>query len=220
MEGRMTICNMSIEAGARAGLIAPDETTFNYLKGRVHAPQGNDWNTAIEYWKTLKTDAGATYDETVICTSMNWHRKFRGAPTRVRLCPSRRTFLHRPISAMRPSRRTLRRLWSTWGWKAVQRSKALSLDRVFIGSCTNGRIEDLRLAAHLVEGKKRAEHVNVMVVPGSGQVKLQAEAEGLHEVFKSAGFEWREPGLLDVSRHEPRYSGTRRALRKHQQPQL
>ena len=194
MEGRMTICNMSIEAGARAGLIAPDETTFAYLKGRVHAPNGNDWNTALEYWRTLKTDEGATYDETVIlhvddlAPQVSWGTN-----------PGQTL----PITANVPSpldfddeteQKNTAQALQYMGLEGGAALEGLAVTRVFIGSCTNGRIEDLRLAAHLTEGKQRAENVNVMVVPGSGAVKLQAEAEGLDKVFKDAGFEWREPG--------------------------
>ncbi len=194
MEGRMTICNMSIEAGARAGMIAPDETTFAYLKGRKHAPQEDNWNTAVEYWKTLRTDEGATYDTTVVlhvdelAPQVSWGTN----PGQVL-----------PITANVPSpsdfgdeteQKNTARALEYMGLEAGTALDGLKLDRVFIGSCTNGRIEDLRLAAHLAEGKKAASNVNVMVVPGSGAVKVQAEAEGLDKVFKDAGFEWREPG--------------------------
>ncbi|HEX8234992.1 MAG TPA: 3-isopropylmalate dehydratase large subunit [Abditibacteriaceae bacterium] len=194
MEGRMTICNMSIEAGARAGMIAPDETTFNYLKGRKHAPQGEQWDEAVAYWSTLKTDEGATYDTTVILNADDLAPQVSWGTNPGQVLP---------ITANVPSpddftdptdQKTTERALEYMGLQARTPLEGLHLDRVFIGSCTNGRIEDLRLAAHLVEGKKAASNVNVMVVPGSGAVKAQAEAEGLDKVFKEAGFEWREPG--------------------------
>jgi 3-isopropylmalate/(R)-2-methylmalate dehydratase large subunit len=190
----MTICNMSIEAGARAGMIAPDETTFNYLKGRKHAPQGEQWDEAVAYWSTLKTDEGATYDTTVILNADDLAPQVSWGTNPGQVLP---------ITASVPSpddftdptdQKTTERALEYMGLQAHTPLEGLKLDRVFIGSCTNGRIEDLRLAAHLVEGKKAASNVNVMVVPGSGAVKAQAESEGLDKVFKEAGFEWREPG--------------------------
>ena len=194
MEGRMTICNMSIEAGARAGMIAPDETTFDYLKGRKHAPQGADFDEAMNYWRTLPSDDGATYDATVILTADDLAPQVSWGTN-----PGQTL----PISALVPApedfadetdRKGTERALEYMGLEAHQPLKGLKLDRVFIGSCTNGRIEDLRLAAHLCEGKTAASTLSVMVVPGSGSVKKQAEAEGLDKVFKAAGFDWREPG--------------------------
>ncbi len=194
MEARMTICNMSIEAGARAGMIAPDETTFNYLKGRKHAPEGEDWETAVNYWRTLPTEEGATYDETIVLDARDLAPQVSWGTN-----PGQTL----PISAQVPAPaegkdetegKSIEDALKYMGLEAHQPLLGLKLDRVFIGSCTNARIEDLRLAAHLAEGKMVASHVNAMVVPGSGQVKVQAEAEGLDKVFKAAGFDWREPG--------------------------
>ncbi len=194
MEARMTICNMSIEAGARAGLIAPDETTFRYLKGRQHAPQGEGWDEAVAYWNTLPTDKGATYDTTVILTAEDLVPQVSWGTN-----PGQTL----PITAKVPvpesfedetDRKSAARAIEYMGLTAGEPLEGLAIDRVFIGSCTNGRIEDLRLAAHLVEGGQVASTVNAMVVPGSGAVKKQAEEEGLHKVFIAAGFEWREPG--------------------------
>ncbi len=194
MEARMTICNMSIEAGARAGLIAPDETTFNYLKGRPHAPQGEAWEEALNYWQTLRTDEGATYDTTVVLNADDLAPQVSWGTNPGQVLP---------ITARVPSpddfsdpteQKTTSRALEYMGLEAGTPLEGLKLDRVFIGSCTNGRIEDLRLAAHLSEGKKVSPTLHAMIVPGSGQVKRQAEAEGLDKVFKEAGFDWREAG--------------------------
>ncbi len=194
MEGRMTICNMSIEAGARAGMIAPDETTFNYLKGRKHAPQGAAWDEAVAYWQTLKTDEGATYDTTVVLTAADLAPQVTWGTNPGQCLPITATVPVPAEIADETDRKSAERAIEYMGLQPGAPLEGLPLDRVFIGSCTNGRIEDLRLAAHLIEGKKAASNVNVMVVPGSGAVKQQAEAEGLHNIFKEAGFEWREPG--------------------------
>jgi 3-isopropylmalate/(R)-2-methylmalate dehydratase large subunit len=194
MEARMTICNMSIEAGARAGMIAPDETTFNYLKGRAHAPQGEQWEEAVAYWRTLPTDAGATYDETVVLSAADLAPQVTWGTNPGQVLP---------ITAQVPSpddftdptdKNTTARALDYMGLKPGTALEGLKLDRVFIGSCTNARIEDLRLAAHLAEGKHVAPTLQAMVVPGSGAVKKQAEAEGLDKIFRAAGFDWREPG--------------------------
>lgn len=194
MEARMTICNMSIEAGARAGMIAPDETTFRYMKGRTHAPQGAAWEEAVAYWSTLPTDGGASYDATVILTKEDLVPQVSWGTN-----PGQTL----PITANVPSpedfedetdRKSAARALEYMALQPGQPLEGLPIERVFIGSCTNGRIEDLRLAAHLAEGQQVAPTVNVMVVPGSGAVKKQAEAEGLDKIFKAAGFEWREPG--------------------------
>jgi 3-isopropylmalate/(R)-2-methylmalate dehydratase large subunit len=190
----MTICNMSIEAGARAGMIAPDETTFNYLKGRTHAPQGEQWDEAVAYWRTLPTDEGATYDETVVLSAADLAPQVTWGTNPGQVLP---------ITAQVPSpddfsdatdKNTTARALEYMGLTAGTALEGLQLDRVFIGSCTNARIEDLRLAAHLAEGKHVAPTLSAMVVPGSGAVKKQAEAEGLDKIFKEAGFDWREPG--------------------------
>lgn len=194
MEGRMTICNMSIEAGARAGLIAPDETTFNYLKGRLHAPNGAMWEQAVSYWQTLKTDEGATYDTTVVLHVDELAPQVSWGTNPGQTLPISATVPNPTDFEDETEQKNTAQALQYMGLEGGMPLEGLQLDRVFIGSCTNGRIEDLRLAAHLAEGKRRADHVHVMVVPGSGQVKLQAEAEGLDKVFKDAGFEWREPG--------------------------
>ncbi len=188
MEGRMTVCNMSIEAGARAGLIAPDEKTFEYLKGRPKAPQGTDWDKAVAYWKTLPSDAGAKYDAEVVLNAADI------AP-QVTWGTSPEDVL--PITASVPAgdTPTKARALEYMGLKAGQKLTDIAIDKVFIGSCTNGRIEDLREAAKFAEGRKVAGNVKLaMVVPGSGLVKEQAEKEGLDKIFLAAGFEWREPG--------------------------
>ncbi|MEP6755289.1 MAG: 3-isopropylmalate dehydratase large subunit, partial [Chthonomonadales bacterium] len=194
MEGRMTVCNMSIEAGARAGMIAPDETTFKYVAGRQHAPKGAEWDAALAYWKSLPTDAGATYDTLVEidAATLEPYVSWGTNPGQVA-----------PISGRIPSpnqytdesdRKSTAAALEYMGLHGGENLQDVSIDRVFIGSCTNGRIEDLRAAAKIVEGKTIASTVHAMVVPGSGLVKLQAEAEGLDKVFKLAGFEWREAG--------------------------
>ncbi len=194
MEGRMTVCNMTIEAGARAGLIAPDETTFAYLKGRRLAPQEADWDKAIAYWKTLPSDAGAYYDEEVTLQAED-------IPPMVSWGTSPENVL--PITGKVPSldmfkdehkRHAIKRALDYMGLNEGDNLQDIKIDRVFIGSCTNGRIEDLREAAKISEGKKVADSVSAMVVPGSGLVKKQAEEEGLDKIFIEAGFDWREPG--------------------------
>ena len=188
MEGRMTVCNMTIEAGARAGLIAPDEKTFEYLKGRNLAPKAADWDKAVAYWKTLPSDAGAQYDETIVLNAADI------AP-QVTWGTSPEDVL--PITASIPAgdTPTKARALEYMGLTAGQKLTDVVIDKVFIGSCTNGRIEDLRAAATIAKGRKIAANVKLaMVVPGSGLVKEQAEKEGLDKIFLAAGFEWREPG--------------------------
>jgi len=169
MEGRMTVCNMTIEGGARAGLIAPDEKTFAYLKGRPYAPKGAQWEAAVNYWKTLPSDEGAFYDKEVVLNAAD-------IPPMVTWGTSPEDVL--PIDAVVPDPAKI----------------AVRIDKVFIGSCTNGRIEDLRAVAAIAKGRKVAAHVQALVVPGSGLVKEQAESEGLDKILLEAGFEWREPG--------------------------
>ncbi len=194
MEGRMTVCNMSIEAGAKAGLIAPDDTTFEYLKGRAHAPTGADWDAAVADWRTLVTDEGATFDKvvTIDATTLSPYISWGTNPAQVA-----------PLSADVPDpdsfaeasqRESAARALEYMGLVAGTPLRDVKVDTVFIGSCTNSRIEDLRAAAAVVEGRHVADGVRTLVVPGSFMVKDQAEAEGLHEVFRSAGFDWREPG--------------------------
>jgi 3-isopropylmalate/(R)-2-methylmalate dehydratase large subunit len=194
MEGRMTVCNMSIEAGARAGLIAPDQTTFEYLKGRPHAPKGAAWEAALHYWRTLKSDEGAKFDVEVklnaadIAPLVTWGT----SPETVVPITGR---VPDPAQEADPARRAaMERMLDYMGLKAGTAMKDVKVDRVFIGSCTNGRIEDLREVAKIVEGKHVAANVGAMIVPGSGLVKEQAESEGLDQIFVRAGFEWREPG--------------------------
>ncbi len=194
MEGRMTVCNMSIEAGARAGLIAPDDTTFDYVRGRPFAPQGAEWEEALDYWRTLPTDLGAKYDRTVVIDAaelvpyVTWGTN----PGMVVPVSGR---VPDPGSFPSPADRTAaEKALAYMGLEPGTPIQDLRLDRVFIGSCTNARIEDLRAAAEVARGRKVHPDVRAMVVPGSTQVKLQAEEEGLDRVFTEAGFEWREAG--------------------------
>jgi 3-isopropylmalate/(R)-2-methylmalate dehydratase large subunit len=194
MEGRMTVCNMSIEAGAKAGLIAPDDTTFEYLKGRLHAPTGADWDAAVEYWRTLPTDEGATYDKTVTidATKLRPFVSWGTNPGQVieldGLIPDPDSF------ADSGERDAARRALEYMGITAGTPVRNIPVQTVFIGSCTNSRIEDLRAAASVAEGRQVAAGIRAMVVPGSFAVKGQAEAEGLDKIFIAAGFDWREPG--------------------------
>lgn len=194
MEGRMTVCNMSIEAGARAGMIAPDETTFAYVKGKKHAPSGAAWDEAVARWRELPTDPGATYDKSLI---------FSGADIAPQVSWGTNPGQVVSVNAKAPSpgdfsdpteQKTTAAALEYMDIAAGTPITDLAIDRVFIGSCTNGRIEDLRAAAAVAKGKKVSGRVNAMVVPGSGVVKQQAEAEGLDAIFKEAGFEWREAG--------------------------
>ena len=194
MEARMTICNMSIEAGARAGLIAPDETTFAYLKGKPHAPSGEDWDRAVEYWKSLPTDADAHFDAEVILNAdeiepfVTWGTNpGQGLPLNERV-PD-------PASFANPEERSAaERALVYMDLTPGTPMKSIKIDTVFLGSCTNGRIEDLRAAAEIIQGKKVASDTRMMVVPGSARVRLQAESEGLDKVFIAAGAEWRSAG--------------------------
>ena len=194
MEARMTICNMSIEAGARAGMVAPDQTTFDYLKGRPHAPQGSDWDAAVEYWKTLPTDEGAKFDEEVFLDAntldpfVTWGTNPGQGVSLLDVVPN-------PADIADPNEkaaaeRALEYMDLTPGTKM----KDIKVDTVFLGSCTNSRIEDLRAAAAIIQGKQKADGVRFMVVPGSARVRLQAEAEGLDKIFKDFGAEWRFAG--------------------------
>ncbi|MFZ5835046.1 MAG: 3-isopropylmalate dehydratase large subunit [Pseudomonadota bacterium] len=194
MEGRMTVCNMTIEAGARAGLIAPDEITFEYVKGRPRAPKGGQWELAVNYWRTLVSDAGAKFDREVtlnaadIAPQVTWGTSPEDVLPITGKVPD-------PASEPDAARRaSMLRALDYMGLTAGTPLQQVKIDRVFIGSCTNGRIEDLRAAAKVAKGRKVASHVGAMVVPGSGLVKEQAEHEGLDKIFIEAGFEWREPG--------------------------
>jgi len=194
MEGRMTVCNMSIEAGARAGLIAPDEITFEYLKGRPHAPKGAAWEQAVAWWRTLPSDPGAKYDTEVFLKAEDIvpHVTWGTSPQDVAPITG---FAPDPASIADEAKRgALIRALDYMGLKPGEKLDTVPVQRVFIGSCTNGRIEDLRAAAAVARGRKVAAGVNAIVVPGSGLVKHQAEEEGLDKIFLEAGFEWREPG--------------------------
>ena len=194
MEGRMTVCNMSIEAGARAGLVAPDEKTYAFLKGRPLCPKGAEWDKAVTYWKTLPSDPGAKYDTEVtldvseIVPQVTWGTSPQDEVPITGSVPN-------PADQPDPDRRkSMERSLQYMGLKAGTRMTDIRVDKVFIGSCTNSRIEDLRAAAAVAKGRKVVSSVRALVVPGSGLVKQQAEKEGLHRIFLEAGFEWREPG--------------------------
>jgi 3-isopropylmalate/(R)-2-methylmalate dehydratase large subunit len=194
MEGRMTVCNMSIEAGARAGMIAPDEKTFDYVKGRPRAPKGVAWDVARRYWEHLPSDGGAAFDREVRLDAVNlpplvtWGTSPEDVVAITGAVPD-------PAKAADEGKRAaMERSLAYMGLSPGTKMTDIAIGRVFIGSCTNGRIEDLRAAAGIVRGNRIAAGVNAMVVPGSGLVKEQAEAEGLDKVFLDAGFEWREPG--------------------------
>ena len=201
MEGRMTICNMSIEAGARAGMVAPDETTFAYVKGTPHAPQGQDWEDAVAYWRTLPTDEGAVYDAEVFLDAdelepfVTWGTNPGQGVSLSDVVPDPADDSPTRTSAPPPSGR-----WSTWISTAGTPLKDIAVDAVFMGSCTNSRIEDLRAFASIVKGRKKAEGVRVMVVPGSARVRLEAEAEGLDKVVHRLRRRVALRRLLDVPR--------------------
>jgi len=208
MEARMTICNMSIEGGARAGLIAPDETTFAYLKGRPLSPQGADWDKAVAYWKTLFADEDAQYDQDItidasdIVPIVTWGTSPQDVAPITGTVPN-------PADEKDPAKRAaMERALDYMDLKGGMKLQDVKIDKVFIGSCTNGRIEDLRQVAALAKGRKVAQNVQAMIVPGSGLVKEQAEKEGLDKIFIEAGFEWREPGCsmclaMNADRLEP-----------------
>ncbi len=194
MEGRMTVCNMTIEAGARAGMIAPDAKTFAYLEGRPKAPKGEAFDLALRYWKTLHSDPEAVFDKEIrldagrLVPLVTWGTSPEDVATITGVVPNPE------MAASEAKKASIARALAYMGLKGGEKITDISIDRVFIGSCTNGRIEDLRAAAKIIEGKHIAATVNGMVVPGSGLVKQQAEAEGLDQIFRDAGFEWREPG--------------------------
>jgi 3-isopropylmalate/(R)-2-methylmalate dehydratase large subunit len=194
MEARMTICNMSIEAGARAGMVAPDETTFAYLKGRPHAPEGADWDAAIEYWKTLQTDADAVFDAEVFLDAneldpfVTWGTNPGQGVSLLDSVPN--PDLIEDPNEKAAALRALEYMDLTPGTPM----KSIKVDTVFLGSCTNSRIEDLRAAANIINGKKKADHIRMLVVPGSARVRIEAEAEGLDKIFTNFGAEWRFAG--------------------------
>ncbi len=209
MEGRMTVCNMAIEAGARAGMVGVDQTTIDYLEGRPYAPKGEDWERAVAYWRTLKTDEGAQFDKVVelraedIQPQVTWGTSPEMVTTIDGQVPD-------PALIDDPVRReSVERALKYMGLEPNTPITSIAVDQVFIGSCTNSRIEDLRAAAEVVRGRHKASNVRrVMVVPGSGLVKAQAEREGLDRIFLDAGFEWREPGCsmclaMNADRLEP-----------------
>ena len=194
MEGRLTICNMSIEAGARAGLVAPDETTYEYVKGRPHAPKGEDWERAVEQWRSLPSDDGATFDREVVLDGAEIQPFVTWGTNPGQSVPVGGA-VPDPDSFSEPvEREAAQRALEYMALEAGTPIQEIAIDRVFLGSCTNGRLEDLRAAAKIVEGKRVASGVSAMVVPGSGLVKAQAEQEGLDAIFTAAGFEWRDAG--------------------------
>ncbi|ATM99797.1 MULTISPECIES: 3-isopropylmalate dehydratase large subunit [Proteus] len=194
MEGRMTLCNMAIEMGAKAGLVAPDDTTFDYLKGRQFAPKDQSWDEAVAYWRTLKSDNDATFDATVtinaadIAPQVTWGTNPGQVIAIDQIVPLLNSF-NDPVE-----RASAEKALAYMGLNEGVNLTDVTIDKVFIGSCTNSRIEDLRAAAEIAKGHKVASHVQAIVVPGSGPVKAQAEAEGLDKIFIEAGFEWRLPG--------------------------
>jgi 3-isopropylmalate/(R)-2-methylmalate dehydratase large subunit len=194
MEGRMTVCNMSVEAGARTGLIAPDERTYEFLKDRPKSPKGKTWDEAMRYWETLRSDEAAHFDREVRLNAselpplVTWGTNPEQVISITGCVPN-------PAEIVNESKRhAAERSLAYMGLQGGEKITDIELDRVFIGSCTNARIEDLREVARVVEGRRVNGHVNAMIVPGSGLVKEQAEAEGLDKIFLAAGFEWREPG--------------------------
>ncbi len=193
MAGRMTVCNMSIEAGARAGLIAPDETTFAYIKGRQYAPQGEAFDRAVEYWRTLASDPGAHYDTVVEIEAHGIAPMVTWGTNPEAVVPINGTVPDPANETDEGTRAQLERMVQYMGLMPGQRLDTLPVDVVFIGSCTNGRIEDIRAAAAIAKGRKVAPGVQALVVPGSGLVKKQAEQEGLAAILLEAGFEWRDP---------------------------
>ena len=195
MEGRMTICNMSIEAGARAGMVAVDEKTIEYVKGRPFAPKGEDWERAVSYWQTLKSDDDAVFDQVVEIRAEDILPQVSWGTSPEMVVPVDAT-LPDPDAETDPVKKSgMQRAYEYMGLAPGMKVSDIKVDRVFIGSCTNSRIEDLRAAAEVAKGKKKADNVKqVLVVPGSGLVKQQAEQEGLDRIFIEAGFEWREPG--------------------------
>jgi 3-isopropylmalate/(R)-2-methylmalate dehydratase large subunit len=194
MEGRMTVCNMSIEGGARAGLIAPDEKTYAYLKGRPKAPKDAQWDAAMRYWETLKTDEGAHFDREIRLDAANLPPIVTWGTSPEDVVTIAGTVPRVEDATSEAKRASIARALDYMGLKGGEKITDLAVDRVFIGSCTNGRIEDLRAAAQFVAGKTINSNVSAMIVPGSGLVKQQAEEEGLDKIFKAAGFDWREPG--------------------------
>jgi 3-isopropylmalate/(R)-2-methylmalate dehydratase large subunit len=208
MEGRMTVCNMSIEAGARAGLIAPDEITYAYLKGRPMAPNGAAWDQAVEFWRTLPSDDGAKYDKEVRLNASDVEPQVTWGTSPEDVAPITGA-VPDPVDVPDVGRRqSIERSLEYMGLTAGTKLTDIEIDKVFIGSCTNGRMEDLRAVAEVVEGRTVADGVYAMIVPGSGLIKQEAESEGLDKIFAEAGFDWREPGCsmclaMNADRLEP-----------------
>jgi len=194
MEARMTICNMSIEAGARAGMIAPDETTFAYLKGRPHAPEGEDWDAAVAYWRTLHSDDDATFDVEVVLDANDIEPFVTWGTNPGQGLPLSGSVPVPELIADETERIAAQKAIEYMGLTPGTPLREVAVDTVFIGSCTNGRMEDLRAVVEIIKGRKKADSVRVLVVPGSARVRLQAEAEGLDQVFLDFGAEWRNAG--------------------------
>ncbi|WP_284447963.1 3-isopropylmalate dehydratase large subunit [Pseudoxanthomonas mexicana] len=208
MEGRMTVCNMTIEAGGRAGLIAPDEITFAYVAGKPRAPKAGAFEQAVAYWSTLTTDEGAVFDKEIVLNAADIVPQVTWGTSPEDVLPITASVPNPADVADEGKRTAIERSLAYMGLTPGTPLEEVKIDRVFIGSCTNGRIEDLRAAAAVAKGRKVAAHVGAMVVPGSGLVKEQAEAEGLDKIFLEAGFEWREPGCsmclaMNADRLEP-----------------
>jgi 3-isopropylmalate/(R)-2-methylmalate dehydratase large subunit len=194
MEGRLTVCNMSIEAGARAGMIAPDETTFGWLRGRPHAPTGAEWDAAVAHWRTLRTDDDAVFDREVVIDAAEFAPFVTWGTNPAQGLPLTGSVPDPDQLADGSAREAAARALAYMGLTPGTALRDIEVQTVFLGSCTNGRLEDLRAAADVLAGRQVADGVRMLVVPGSAQVKLAAEAEGLHEVFVAAGAQWREPG--------------------------
>jgi 3-isopropylmalate/(R)-2-methylmalate dehydratase large subunit len=194
VEERMTICNMTIEAGARAGLIAPDEKTFNYFKGRPMSPKGNNWEKALEHWKTLYSDEGCQFDKEINIEGKDIEPLVTWGTSPQDVSPITGTVPDPEKETDEEKKIAMYRSLKYMGLTPNMKISDIKVDKIFIGSCTNGRIEDLRVAAKLLKGKSVAKNITAMVVPGSGLVKQQAEEEGLDKIFIEAGFQWRQPG--------------------------
>ena len=208
MEGRMTVSNMSIEAGARAGLIAPDEKTFEYLKGRPYAPQGANWDTAVAYWKTLPSDAGASYDTEVTLDVSDIDPQVTWGTSPEDVIPITGTVPDPKDAPNADKSASIKRALEYMGLQPGEKMTDIEIDTVFVGACTNGRIEDIRAVAEVAKGRKVKEGIRTLIVPGSGLVKKQAEEEGLAKILIDAGFDWREPGCsmclaMNVDRLQP-----------------
>ena len=194
MEGRMTVCNMSIEAGARAGLISPDEKTIEYIKGRPLAPSGSDYEKATQYWRSLASDEGVQYDQTILINGEDIIPQVTWGTSPEDVVAIDGSVPNPNNENDKEKRKSMIRALEYMGLEPNTQMKDIKVDKVFIGSCTNGRIEDLRAVSKIADGKKVASHVNAIIVPGSGLVKKQAEEEGLDKIFVESGFEWRDPG--------------------------